>query len=106
MDALIPAAPAATWSRARSAASWLKARPRLIFGGLAVILLMAAGTLGRPWLEALGIGSAFVSLLPCAAMCAAGLCMKGGGGQCANKKETVGQAGVETRPASRITTAT
>ena len=63
---------------------WLRARPRLVSGGLAGALLLAASTFGRPWLEALGVGSAVSSLLPCAAMCAAGLCMKGGG-SCAKR---------------------
>lgn len=68
---------------------WLRARPRLVFGGLAIGLLLAASILGRPWLEALGIGSAVLSLLPCAAMCAAGLCMKGGG-TCAKRGDADG----------------
>lgn len=66
-------------ARRNPALGWLRARPRLVFGGLAVALLLTAATFGRPWLEALGIGSAVLSLLPCAAICPAGLCMKGGG---------------------------
>lgn len=83
----------------RSVAGWLRARPRIVFGGLSVALLEAAGTFGRPWLEALGIGSAVLSLLPCAAMCAAGLCMKGSGG-CAKQGGTDAKAGLEASPAS------
>lgn len=77
---------------------WMRARPRLVFGGLAAVLLLAASTLGRPWLEALGIGSAVLSLLPCAAMCAAGLCMKGGG-TCAKRGDADGDV---ARPGSDI----
>ena len=72
---------------------WLRVRPRLVFGGLAVVLLVAASTFGRPWLEALGVGSAVLSLLPCAAMCAAGLCMGRGSGGCAQQ----GSNGAEAR---------
>lgn len=70
----------ASHSRERSALGWLRSRRRLVFGGLAVTLLLMAGTFGRPWLEALGIGSVVLGLLPCAAMCAVGLCMEGHGG--------------------------
>ena len=75
-----------------STIEWIWPRRRLVFGGLAVVLLLAASTFGRPWLEALGIGSVVLSLLPCAAMCAAGLCMKGG--NCAK------QAGTDAKAAS------
>jgi len=91
--------------RRNPALGWLRARPRLVFGGLAVALLLAAGTFGRPWLEALGIGSAVLSLLPCAAMCAAGLCMKGGGG-CAKQGGADGIAEADVPPAPRIPTST
>lgn len=82
---------------------WLRARPRLVFGGIAVVLLLAASTFGRPWLEALGVGSAVLGLLPCAAMCAAGLCMKGGGG-CAKQAGTNGSVAAEVRPIPRRST--
>uniref|UniRef100_UPI001BFDD893 hypothetical protein n=1 Tax=Campylobacter jejuni TaxID=197 RepID=UPI001BFDD893 len=82
MNATAEAAPTMPDRRSRRlpALGWLRARPRLVFGALAVALLLAASTFGRPWLEALGVGSLVLSLLPCAAMCAAGLCMKGNGG--------------------------
>ena len=85
------------------ALGWLRARPRLVFGGLAVMLLLAASTFGRLWLEALGVGSAVLGLLPCAAMCAAGLCMKGGGG-CAKQGGKNASAAAEIPPAPRIST--
>jgi hypothetical protein len=84
---------------------WLYVRPRLVFGGLAVALLLAATTFGRPWLEALGIGSAILSLAPCAAMCAAGICMKGGGG-CAKQGETNASAAAEIPSVPRISPST
>jgi hypothetical protein len=74
---------------------WLLARPRLVFGGLAAAPLLAASTFGRPWLEALGVGSAVLSLLPCAAMCAAGLCMKGSGSGCSKQGGTAANASLD-----------
>ena len=89
----------------KPALGWLRARPRLVFGGLAVALLLTAGTFGRPWLEALGVGSAVLSLLPCAGMCAAGLCMKGGGG-CAKQDGADGSAGTNVPSVPRTSTST
>ncbi len=91
--------------RRNPALVWLRARPRLVFGGLAVALLLTASTFGRPWLEALGIGTAVLSLLPCAAMCAAGLCMKGGG-SCAKQGGADGSAEADVPPAPRIPAST
>ena len=78
-------------------ATWLRAR-RLVFGGAAVALL-GASTLGRPWLEALGLGATLLSLMPCAAMCVAGFCMKGRDGGCAK------QGNVDTRATAEGTLA-
>ena len=83
------------------ALGWLRARPRIVFGGLAVALLLSASVFGRPWLDALGIGSVVLSLVPCAAMCAAGLCMRGGGG-CAKQGGTDGSAAADVPPTPRI----
>lgn len=85
------------------ALGWLRARPRLVFGGLAASLLLAANTFGRPWLEALGIGSAVLSLLPCAAMCAAGFCMRGGGG-CEKQGGTNGGVAGDVPPTLPLST--
>ena len=71
---------------------WLRARRQLVFSGAALALLGAI-TLGRPWLEALGLGATSLSLMPCAAMCVAGFCMKGCDGGCARP------GGVATRMA-------
>jgi len=76
--------------------------------GLAGVLIVEEAEpppFDRPWLEALGVGSAVLSLLPCAAMCAAGLCMKGGGG-CANQGGLDGSAEADVSPAPRILTST
>lgn len=37
------------------------------------------------WLTAVGLAPILLSLAPCAAMCALGLCMKGGGKTCAHQ---------------------
>lgn len=53
--------------------TWLCGRRGLILG---VVVLIGGGTaLGWPWLLALGVAPILLSLLPCAAMCALGLCM-------------------------------
>lgn len=57
--------------------AWIT-RPRLMaIGGTAVV---GAGlALNWTWLTAIGAAPILLSLLPCAAMCALGLCMRGGG---------------------------
>ena len=56
--------------------SWLRGRRAVMLGLLA---LVGAGlALGWPWLVAFGLAPLVLSLLPCAAMCALGLCMMGG----------------------------
>lgn len=56
--------------------SWLRGRRVLMLG---VFALVGAGlALGWPWLVAFGLAPLVLSLLPCAAMCALGLCMMGG----------------------------
>jgi len=69
-----------------SAISW--ARPYL--GGrrglilLAVAVLGAGAALNWGWLVAIGLAPILLALAPCAAMCALGLCMKGGGKSCSS----------------------
>ena len=46
------------------------------------------------WLTAAGVAPILLSVAPCAAMCALGLCMKGGGKTCAHQ----GQNEAETIP--------
>ena len=45
---------------------------------LAAILLVGGAALNWGWLVAAGIAPLLLALAPCAAMCALGLCMKGG----------------------------
>ncbi len=71
---------------------WLGGRRRL----LALGLVAAAGGLwlGWPTLVAAGIAPLLLAVLPCAAMCALGLCMKGGGQSCDSKTDDSGDTGV------------
>lgn len=53
--------------------------------GLIALAVAAGGTglyLAWGWLTAIGIAPVLIALAPCAAMCALGLCMKGGGKSC------------------------
>ena len=67
---------------------WLRNRWVLLLG---VLALVGAGlALGWPWLVAAGLAPLVLALLPCALMCAAGLCMmgKGQGQACAKHGES------------------
>jgi hypothetical protein len=57
----------------RFAAPWPGGRRGLILGG--ATLLAGGLALGWNWLVAIGIAPVILSLLPCAAMCALGICM-------------------------------
>lgn len=49
---------------------------------IGILTIGAAGALNWGWLVALGAAPFILGALPCAAMCALGLCMKGTGGSC------------------------
>jgi hypothetical protein len=52
--------------------------------GIILLAVAAAGAglyLGWGWLAAVGIAPVLLALVPCAAMCALGLCMNKGGGK-------------------------
>ncbi len=74
--------------------SWLRSRWAVILG---VFALVGTGlALGWPWLAAAGLAPLVLAFLPCAAMCALGLCMpKGGGGSCHSQASAPGP---EARP--------
>ena len=59
---------------------------------MAALLIVALGLyLGWGWLAAAGIAPILIALAPCAAMCAAGVCMsKMGGKSCAGKSDMKG----------------
>lgn len=57
--------------------TWLSKRRIVLLAGLGTL---AAGlALNWGWLTAVGAAPILLSLAPCAAMCALGLCMRGGG---------------------------
>ena len=66
---------------------WLSKRRIVLLVGLGAL---AAGlALNWNWLTAVGAAPVLISLAPCAAMCALGLCMRGGGAKsCATRGET------------------
>lgn len=66
---------------------WFRGRRGLI--ALVVLVLGTGAYLNWSWLVAAGIAPILVTLAPCAAMCALGLCMKGGAG---NSCSTTGEA--------------
>ena len=51
---------------------------RLVLVGVAAVLVALGLFLGWGWLAALGLAPIILSLLPCVAMCAVGLCMMRG----------------------------
>lgn len=55
---------------------------------LAAAALIGAGmALNWGWLSAVGAAPLILALAPCAAMCAVGLCMKGGSKSCGNETD-------------------
>lgn len=54
---------------------------RYVLLALSAVALVAGLTLNWGWLAAAGIAPVLISLAPCAAMCALGLCMRRAGGK-------------------------
>jgi len=69
---------------------WLRGRRGWVLLGLAAV----AGGLwvGWPSLVAAGVAPLLLGVLPCVAMCALGLCMKGGSRSCDSKQDTAARA--------------
>ena len=66
---------------------WLSKRRIVLLAGLGA--LGAGLALNWNWLTAVGAAPILLALAPCAAMCALGLCMRGGGAKsCATHGET------------------
>lgn len=57
-----------------------KPLPKRLMWAAAFAAVAGALVLGWPWLTAIGAASVLISVLPCAAMCALGLCMNRGRG--------------------------
>jgi len=69
--------------RTSAAPNWLT-RPRAwMFGG--IVAVGAGLALNWSWLTAVGVAPILLSVLPCAAMCALGLCMRGDAGKSCSK---------------------
>lgn len=77
----------------RTFSPWLTQRWTITFAGIAII---AVGLfLNWKWLTAVGAAPILLSLAPCLAMCALGLCMRGGGTRtCQNQ----GNSRLRSRP--------
>lgn len=81
---------------------------RYYFGGRRGLIVLTVAALGAGaflnwgWLVAAGIAPLLLTLAPCAAMCALGLCMnKAGSKSCSGELKSGDQgAGAETNPAS------
>ena len=59
---------------------------------LAIGAVVAGAALGWDWLVAVGVAPVLLAALPCAVMCALGLCMKKGGDKsCSTGDKTPGQ---------------
>lgn len=70
------------WNAIGRARAYLGGRRGLIL--LAVAVLGAGAALNWGWLIAIGVAPILLALAPCAAMCALGLCMKGGAKSCSS----------------------
>lgn len=70
------------WRATNRARPYLSGRRGLIL--LAMAVLGAGAAFNWGWLVAIGIAPLLLTLAPCAAMCALGLCMKGGGKSCSS----------------------
>ncbi|WP_334061216.1 hypothetical protein [Limimaricola cinnabarinus] len=63
---------------------------------LALAVIGAGMALNWGWLTAIGAAPLILSLAPCAAMCALGLCMRGGSSACANKNAPASKPDIST----------
>lgn len=86
-------------SWARDALHWV--RPwlsgRRIWWIVATLALAAGAALNWSWLVAIGVAPLLVAALPCAAMCALGLCMKGMMGRSCSKEAAPGEDSVKAQ---------
>ena len=62
----------------------------------ALVLIGSGMVLNWGWLTAVGAAPLILSLAPCAAMCALGLCMRGGSSACATKKASADNPDLST----------
>ena len=70
---------------------------------IGAVILAIGLYLGWDWLVAAGLAPIVLSLLPCAAMCAAGLCMKRTGGDtCSSAKSDIDHSAADPRVESQV----
>jgi hypothetical protein len=75
---------------------WLRGRNGVI--ALLVLAVVIGAALNWSWLVAIGIAPILITVLPCAAMCALGLCMhRMGGGSCSTEARSVETPKPDTR---------
>ena len=53
---------------------------------LALAVVVAGGALNWGWLTAIGVAPLILAVAPCALMCGLGLCMRGGGATCSDRR--------------------
>jgi hypothetical protein len=83
---------------------WLRGRNGVIV--LIVLAVVIGAALNWSWLVAAGIAPLLVTVLPCAAMCALGLCMnKMAGGLCSTETRSVETRRPDLRVAASVETA-
>lgn len=73
----------------------------LVLGGAAIFV---AGALNWSWLVTIGAASVIIAILPCAVMCALGLCMrKAGGKSCSSdEKSLTKEENIKREPGSDV----
>lgn len=73
--------------------AWIGNRKAWAMGS--IILVGTGLALKWDWLTAVGAAPVLLGLLPCAVMCALGLCMRGGSRQSCHKRNTDAEPGSE-----------
>jgi hypothetical protein len=80
---------------------WLRGRNGVI--ALIVLAVVIGAALNWSWLVAVGIAPLLITVLPCAAMCALGLCMsKMAGGSCSTETDPVETPKPDARVAASL----
>jgi hypothetical protein len=78
-ETISPTKPSLLWDWLNALRYWLRGRNGVI--ALVVLALVIGGALNWSWLVAIGIAPLLITVLPCVAMCALGLCMNRMGGR-------------------------
>ena len=94
----------AALARYRLRAAWTPISPRRALIAMGIAAAGGGLALNWNWLTAIGVAPILLSLAPCAAMCALGLCMPKtmGGGSCASGSEARPSARSQAGPAAAM----